>query len=52
MILDGLGDVIIDIAEQAFEMSCGMKLEWGRWNVQPGENAEDMIEANMIFVVQ
>lgn len=52
MTLDGLRDVTIDMAEQAFEMSCGMKPEWGRWSVRPGENAEDMIEANMIFAVR
>lgn len=29
MTLDGLKDVIIKMAEEAFEMSCGMKSEWG-----------------------
>lgn len=52
MTLDGLRDVTIDMAEQAFEMSCGIKPEWGRWSVRPGENTEDMIKANMIFAVR
>lgn len=29
MTLDGLRDVTIDMAEQAFEMCCDMKPEWG-----------------------
>lgn len=34
MTLDGLTDVTTEMAEQAFKMSCGMKLEWARWSVQ------------------
>ena len=30
MTLDGLTDVTTEMAEQAFEMSCGMKPEWSR----------------------
>lgn len=30
MTLDGLKDVTFEIAEQAFEMSCSIKPEWGR----------------------
>lgn len=52
MTLDGLRDVTIDMAEQAFEMSCGIKPEWGRWSVRHGENTEDMIKASMIFAVR
>ena len=51
MTLDGLTDVTTEMAEQAFEMSCGMKPEWGRWSTRPGEMAEEVIEANMIFAV-
>ncbi len=51
MILDGLTDVTTKIAEQAFEMSCGMKPECGRWSVRSGEMAKEAIEANMIFAV-
>lgn len=40
------------MAEQAFEMSCGMKPEWGRWIVRTGDSEEEMIEANMIFAVR
>lgn len=30
MTLDGIKDVTTEMAEQAFQMSCGMKPEWGR----------------------
>ncbi len=30
MTMDGLTDVTTEMAEQAFEMSCGMKPEWSR----------------------
>lgn len=40
------------MAEQAFEMSYGMKPEWGRWSTRPGEMAEELIEANMNFAVR
>lgn len=52
MTLDGLTNVTTEMAEQAFEMSCGMKPEWGRWSTRPGEMAEEVIEANMIFAVR
>lgn len=52
MTLDGLTNVTTEMAEQAFEMSCGMKPEGGRWSTQPGKMAEEVIEANMIFAVR
>ncbi len=51
MTLDGLKDVITEMAQQALEMSCDMKPEWGSWSIRPGEMAEEVIEANMIFAV-
>ena len=52
MTLDGLTDGTTEMAEQAFEMSCGMKPEWGRWSARPGEMAKEVLEANMIFAVR
>ena len=49
---EGLTDVTTEMAEQAFEMSCGMKPEWGRWIVRTGDSEEEVIEANMIFAVR
>lgn len=50
--LDGLIDVTVEMAEQAFEMSCGMKPKWSRWIIQARESEEEAIEANMIFAVR
>ncbi len=52
MTLEGLTDLTTEMAEQAFEISCGMKPELGRWSVLLGEMAEEVIEANMIFAVR
>lgn len=38
------------MAEEALEMSCGMKPEWARWSVHPGRETEETIEANLMFV--
>lgn len=50
--LDGLTDVSVEMAEQAFEMSCSMRPEWGRWILPQGKLDEEIIEANMIFAVK
>ena len=52
MTLDGLADVTSEMAEEAFEMSCGMRPEWGRWVIPQGKIEEEIIEANMIFAVR
>lgn len=40
------------MAEEALEMSCGMKPEWARWSVHPGRETEETIEANLMFAVR
>ena len=52
MTLDGPTDVTTEMAEQAFEMSCGMKPKWARRSTRLGEMAEEVIEASMIFAVR
>ena len=50
--LDDLTDVSVEIAEQAFEMSCNMRPEWGRWILPQGKLDEEIIETNMSFAVK
>lgn len=50
--LDGLTDVSIAIAEEAFEMATGMKPEWGRWTIVKDKEEEEIVEGNMIFAVR
>lgn len=50
--LDGLTDVSVEMAEQAFEMSCNIRPEWGRWVLPQSKMDEEIIEANMTFAVR
>lgn len=50
--LDGLIDVSVEMTEQAFEMSCSMRSEWGRCIFLQGKLDEEIIEANMIFAMK
>lgn len=50
--LNRLTDVTAEMAEQAFEMSCGMEQESGCWIIRAGESEKEAIEANMIFAVR
>ncbi len=43
---------VTKMAEQAFEMSCSMKLHWSRWSARPGEMVEEVIDTDMIFAVR
>lgn len=50
--LDGLTDVSISIAEEAFEMATGMKSEWERRTMVKDTDQVDQVEGNMIFAVR
>lgn len=46
-----MSDVILKMAKQAFELSCGIKSEWARWSIQQRYVIEEIIEANVIFAI-
>lgn len=50
--LDGLANVTLEMAKKAFEMSCSMRSEWGRWVIPQKKIEEEIIEVNMIFAVK
>ena len=51
MTMDDLADVASEKMEEAFEMFCGIRLEWERWVITQRKIKEEIIKPNMMFAI-